>query len=115
MGFIDPHVLHAATHVIVPSARPQDFGIEYNIFRTIFHYDFQLHQLVKRLNLEKQQQQTKQKRQTNKQNKQTNKNRTVLLKHLFFYLPRTDEKGHSPIRSTLELFQGQHSGTSLGD
>ena len=60
MGFIDPHALHAATHVIVSLARPQDFGIEYKKKkRNIFHYDFQLHQLVKRLNLEKQQ--TKQK------------------------------------------------------
>ena len=59
MGFIDPHVLHAATHVIAPSARSQDFGIEYKKNRNIFHYDFQLHQLMKPLNLEKQQ--TKQK------------------------------------------------------
>ena len=73
MGFIDPHVLHAATHVVVPSAIPQDFGIENNIFRNIFHYDFQLHQLVKRLNLEKNinDKRNKRDKQTNKTNKQT--------------------------------------------
>ena len=36
MGFIDPHALHAATHVIVSLARPQDFGIEYKKKKGIF-------------------------------------------------------------------------------
>ena len=84
-GFIDPHVLHAATHVVVPSAIPQDFGIENNIFRNIFHYDFQLHQLVKRLNLEKTST-TNETKETNKQTKQTNKQKSHSTVEAFILL-----------------------------
>ena len=90
MGFIDPHVLHAATHVIVPSARPQDFGIEYNIFRTIFHYDFQpstceASEFRKTTT-------TNETKETNKQTKQTNKQKSHSAVEAFILLSTSNRR-----------------------